>query len=856
MTRAPWKAGGVAVLVTLASVALAYQLPAVIEIDLGRSFPGAIALDNFHDQEPGYRWTRATSTLVFHDPGGFQDATLELELAGFRPRGTEPPLVIVEAGSERARFEPTRRIASYTLDTRTSGWWSSDLDVTLRSETFTAGGGDERSLGARVHRARLTLPGGAAPPLRQLLWSAALVGLAFGWWRARRYPLAAGASLGVAVAIGYGLARASTTLLVPTAAVALGTLTLVRWWLPSWSELAGDVGRASSRAFVATAALDRRRAVALGVLTVLAVAAAYRSAPRVVVDLGTDEPSGISRRFGPLDRDGDVTFQIARAGATLDSSELGWGHPWSVTVYASSSTATSGVVLVAGEHQLRTEVGADWARYQMEVPAPSVGFSPAPVLSFPGLGGGRELRIDRVEIDRGASLPPLRTITLVLGATFFVATALGSTLAGGVVAALVTMALVRAPVMTIPFLPTLVAGSVATVVVGALARGVVVVGARRKFLPELEPVAISIALGGLVLWFVALASPLYVGGHYGFHTNIAEEISQGHFLLYYLPYPGSMLSRQPQWENLIVPHSCLFHTADAPFALLPRVWFHTTTKLILAALLFGIALSSSLVATRIASPRAGGYAALAGVFIPTGFQLLGLGHLMTLFGTWAAALALGFLTIHLDALAERAVLVWATALVTLCFLSYTGSLLFASITLVATAALCYRRDRALSRRLATIVVIAWGAAFLLYYIHWTLPFVRDSLPALFSSGGDGGIDVWARIASQPRKLAYTFGSAVVPLVGLAGLGLARGERRTLLLGWGSILVVFSGLDIFFNFLLKHHYFTFPAIAIGVGLMLGWLHEKSWILRAISALFVVSLVWMGFREALAVVRGAY
>ena len=61
--RGSWKAGGTAVFSTLVSVALAYQLPAVVELDLGRSFPSALAIENFHDTEQGYRWTRAESCL-------------------------------------------------------------------------------------------------------------------------------------------------------------------------------------------------------------------------------------------------------------------------------------------------------------------------------------------------------------------------------------------------------------------------------------------------------------------------------------------------------------------------------------------------------------------------------------------------------------------------------------------------------------------------------------------------------------------------------------------------------------------------------------------------------------------------
>ena len=103
-------------------------------------------------------------------------------------------------------------------------------------------------------------------------------------------------------------------------------------------------------------------------------------------------------------------------------------------------------------------------------------------------------------------------------------------------------------------------------------------------------------------------------------------------------------------------------------------------------------------------------------------------------------------------------------------------------------------------------------------------------------------------------LAYTFGATLVPVIGLAGLSLARGERRVLLACWAGILVAFSGLDVLFNFLLKHHYFTYPVVAVGMGLALNWLHEKGWLGRAITALLVVSLVWMGLLEAVAVARG--
>ncbi len=872
--RGSWKAGGTAVFSTLVSVALAYQLPAVVELDLGRSFPSALAIENFHDTEQGYRWTRAESRIVFRDPGGFRDAVVELELSGFRPPAPEraqPPIVIVEVAGESVRVRPPRRgIEWYSLDARTSGWWSSDVDVRLRAETFSPGAGDDRALGVRVHRVRLTLPGltdwtgWTAPPLRQLLLSVIIVALVFLSCPPRSTmhskPLVAACAIGLVLAGGFAFARASTTLLVPVAAAVLVALTLVRFLTPSVARFANDVLEASARSLVENVSgLARGRVAVLAALTLVGVWAGYRSTPHVEINLGSGTTAGIAHRFGPLDREGDITFRLARAGATLDLRDFGSGSPWTIAIHASATGAntsgTSGVLVTTAGRNLVAEVTPNWARYELKVPASSTGWRSAHVLTFPGLGAGTVLRIERVEIERGGSFPALRPLVVVLGATLLVSAALRSTVAGAIFAVFVVTALVREPVVTIPFLPTLFLGAIATLFLGAGARGFVDVTARRNFLPELSPLAVSIALGGFTLWFAALASPLYVGGHYGFHVDIAEEIWQGRFLHYYLPYPGSMLSRQPQWNHLIIPHSCLFHTLAAPFAALPRLWFHVVTKLVLASLLFGISLATALVATRIGSARAGAYAAFASVFVPTGFQLLGIGHLMTLFGTWASTLALGFIVVKIDELRERAVFGWSLALVSLCFVSYTGSLLFASLTLVAACAVSYARYPELAKRLSSLIVVAWVVSFLLYYIHWTLPFVRDSLPALlWGSGSDTGIDVLARVSSQPGKLAYTFGSPLVPLIGLVGLSLARAERGVLLYSWGGILVVFSALDVLFNFLLKHHYFTYPVIAVGLGLALGWLQEKGWLGRAITALFVVSLVWMGLQEAVAVAKG--
>jgi hypothetical protein len=287
----------------------------------------------------------------------------------------------------------------------------------------------------------------------------------------------------------------------------------------------------------------------------------------------------------------------------------------------------------------------------------------------------------------------------------------------------------------------------------------------------------------------------------------------------------------------------------SPLAVLPREWFQLTTKLFLALLLFGVTLVSSVVAHAAGGKRAGVYAAAAAAGFPTGSQLLGLGHLMTLFGTFAAAAALGFIALLETRLNRRREWLLALALVAFAFLSYTGSLLFASIALTFASVFLLPREPRLARSLGGLLLAGWGLALLLYYVHWVSPFFRETLPRMLSgAASDRSIDWSARLELLPEKLDYTFGAIWVPLLGLWGLTRAEGlPRRLLLYGWALTLPLVSVLDLVFNFLLKHHYFSFPAVAIGFGLALRRLEEKGRVGVAVFLLVVVYLLVTGLFE---------
>jgi hypothetical protein len=110
----------------------------------------------------------------------------------------------------------------------------------------------------------------------------------------------------------------------------------------------------------------------------------------------------------------------------------------------------------------------------------------------------------------------------------------------------------------------------------------------------------------------------------------------------------------------------------------------------------------------------------------------------------------------------------------------------------------------------------------------------------------------------PRKLGYSFGSVILPLTGLAGVTLvtlrSRDGARFIIAAWLSVLVLFSFVDVFFNFILKHHYFVLVPVTIGAAALLdAGLRRGVWA-RWASAAFLLYAVALGLRAALALAMG--
>jgi hypothetical protein len=404
-----------------------------------------------------------------------------------------------------------------------------------------------------------------------------------------------------------------------------------------------------------------------------------------------------------------------------------------------------------------------------------------------------------------------------------------------------------------PFIPTWCGIAAASALLGGLLRGLFTV-AERRGLPALPAGALAAVALGFGAWLTAMAFPLYRGGHFVFHSSVADEIWNGRFLTYYLPYPGSMLSRQAQWGGVIVPHSCLYHTLVAPLAALPQAWFYLAEKTVLALMLASMTFMAGVLGLRLGGPAAAAAASIVFACLPPTYQLMGLGHLLTSFGCWASALALVFLVFFLSRLGERRYWWTAVALLSLCFLSYTAALLFTGVVLSAVVAILLWKEPRAARSLTTATVAAALVAFGLYYVSWTWPFLTESVPTLLGRQSARGVP-WYRLAQIPDNLTYTYGSFLVPAAGFGGLALVSGLRERLLLwAWAAILVPFSFGNIFFNFLHKHHYFVMLPIAVGVGLLLAALQRRGRLGRWLSVLLTLALAVLGTRMALATALG--
>src|SRR5262249_38315564 len=99
---------GHVVLAPALAVTAGYQIRRPMEITARAPFL-ASCFRGFWGEESGYRWSQASSTVVFPDPGAGANARLELDVSGWRPRGEATPFLNITAGSAGLDARPSPR---------------------------------------------------------------------------------------------------------------------------------------------------------------------------------------------------------------------------------------------------------------------------------------------------------------------------------------------------------------------------------------------------------------------------------------------------------------------------------------------------------------------------------------------------------------------------------------------------------------------------------------------------------------------------------------------------------------------------------------------------------------------------
>jgi hypothetical protein len=871
--RAELSPAAVLLVTTALAVGAAYQITLPTTVDFAAPLPVPVSTRGFYPVEEGYRWTTGRGAIVLPGPGPGRPVRLDATVSAWRPRGTAAPRLRMSAGAATTLVQTTAAPSEASLITTTRPWHG-DVELRLESGTFAPGPGDPRALGVRLHRVRLSAAGGAfapgLPPLVPALWAASAAQLLFWIGVVLRRPSPSALRIALAgagvAALGILLARGWTVRLLPGVAAAEAILLLLIAVMPEPVRAMGRrIAEVRRRIVLAARALKPAPLAALVLLSAAGTVLAYRMQPVLVLPMGSGREAAFESGLGTFDSVDGVRFRHLTSRAWVDLRDLGGGE-WRVSVTAAAAGPPRAMPLFdVGTGVVEANVGPDWSAHEIAARAPT-GWRSGLMITFPG-SRREDIWLREVRVDRGRAWPPLRIVVAVAAAAILMAIAVlaaglapgAAWLAGAAVILLEVAALAVDPLAAIPCVRRLVAIAGAGALLTALVASVMAWTGREGSAPALPPAAIAAGGIGFTAWLAATTSPLYRGGHFVFHSSIAEEIWKGRFLLYYLPYPGSMLSQQAQWGNVVVPHPCLYHTLVAPLAALPRAAFFTGEKVLLALLLAAMVWASAALAARVGPPGAATAAAVLMASMPAAFQLLGLGHLMTIFGCWAMAMAVAYLALRADRMGERRTWWRAVLLLSLCFLAYFAGLLFMGMVVAIAVAAVFRKDQPLARALLTAAATAAAIAFAVYYVNWTAPFLSESVPRLLSGSGDhssaAASALAPRLAAVPHKLAYTFGSSLLPLLGLSGLLLARrGVPRVLLLAWASVLPVFTGLDLFFNFLLKHHYFTMVPVAVGGGVLLGTLSERGRWGRAVAAVALIAVAVLGARAGLDAATG--
>ncbi|MDQ6908757.1 MAG: hypothetical protein M3176_18190, partial [Chloroflexota bacterium] len=143
----------------------AYQAERPIRLTIGGAHEKPF-VQNFHDKEVAtdgttqYRWTSATSFIIFKGIGGGRERTATVRLRSGRPPGVAQPVTVLVNGVEVKRFTVGPEWQTVGFATSGAATAGHGVVVELRTPAEKLPGGDGRIVGVQVSELDMTTVGG------------------------------------------------------------------------------------------------------------------------------------------------------------------------------------------------------------------------------------------------------------------------------------------------------------------------------------------------------------------------------------------------------------------------------------------------------------------------------------------------------------------------------------------------------------------------------------------------------------------------------------------------------------------------------------------------------------------------
>jgi hypothetical protein len=352
--------------------------------------------------------------------------------------------------------------------------------------------------------------------------------------------------------------------------------------------------------------------------------------------------------------------------------------------------------------------------------------------------------------------------------------------------------------------------------------------------------------------------PYFVGIDVAKQMSWARSIYAGEFWRFYgINNPmNDQTMPTAEWgtNHPVIPYSPWFHIFAGIFMVLP-------IPMVLAAHMFSALVDGSRVFLIALLGRKSGlsergslFAGLLYAVTPATFLLHSWGNIPTTFGMWWTLLSTVYIVVAYRRLDRPWPFVTLTLLLTATLLFYTVMAVFMLLFLGLLApALWLVAAPGAARRpvvaLALATTAALAIATLIYYGQYISPIVERTIPYFLQAatpGTSAGIqkrdpflvylaNYWPRMEYLRRSGGYGLQLAL-PLGLLGMIGIRERKIRILLGCWLAVAALFLVAGSRISMVDKHLFYIIPALALGVGLLIGRLWRRGLPARLVVASF--------------------